>query len=79
MMLCGKIVVVHIARCVVVYFNLVCAVSSRANVDTQGPGGESRDVDDDEHQQLSVARPFEAAAENWQRDRHKGYVPMWRV
>ena len=49
-MLCGKTVVLHIARCIVVYFNPICAVSSRASVITQGPGGESRDVDDDEQQ-----------------------------
>ena len=48
LMLRGKIVVVHIAKCVVVYFNLVCAVSSRTSVFTQGPGSESHDVDDDE-------------------------------
>ena len=49
-------------RCVVMYFNLVCAVSSREGVVTQGPGGESRDVEYDEQQMLFVARPFEAAA-----------------
>jgi hypothetical protein len=76
-MLCGKIVVVHIARCVVVYFILVCAVSSWASVGTQGPSGESHDVDDDEQQLLSATRPFKAAAENWQRGRHKGYLPIW--
>ena len=76
-MLRGKIVVVHIARCAVVYINLVCAVSSRTSVVTQGPGGTSRDVDDDEQQLMSVARPFEAAAENRQRGRHKRYLPIW--
>ncbi len=75
-MLRGKIVVVHIARCVVVYFNLGCAVSSRICVVTQGPGGESRVVDDDEQQLLFVARPCEVAAENRQRGRHWGYLPM---
>ncbi len=59
-----------------VYFNLVCAASSRASVVTQGPGGESRDVDDDEQHLLTVARPFEVAAENRQRGRHMGYLPM---
>ena len=73
-MLRGKIVVVH---SVVVYFNLVCAVSSRTSVVPQGPGGESRDLDDDEQQLLSAARPFEAAAENRQRGRHREYLPMW--
>ena len=76
-MLRGKLAVVHIARCVVVYFNLVCAVSSRTTVVTQGPGGESRDAHDDEQQLLYVARPFEAAAENRQRGRHRGYLPTW--
>ncbi len=76
-MLRGKIIVVHIARCVMVYFNLVCAVSSRTSDVTQGPGGESRDVDDDEQRLLTAARPFEAAAENRQRGRHRGYLPMW--
>ena len=59
------------------YFNLVRAFSSRANVDMQGPGGESRDVDDDENQLMFAARPFEVAAENRQRGRHMGYLPMW--
>ncbi len=76
-MLRSKIVAVHIARCVVVYFNMVWAVSSRTSVVTQGPGCESRDVDDDEQQLLPAARPFEAAAENRQRGRHRGYLPMW--
>ena len=76
-MLRGKIVVVRIVRCVVVYFNLVWEVSSQTCVVTQGPGGESRDVDDDEQQLLSAARPFEAAAENRQRCRHRRYLPMW--
>ncbi len=66
-------------RCDVVYFNLGCAVSSRACLFAQGPGGESRDVDDDKQQLLSAAHPFDAAAENRQRDRHRGYLPMWRV
>ena len=63
-------------RCDVVYFNLVYAVSSRTCLYAQGPGGESSDVDDDKQQLLSVAHPFQAAAENRQRSRHKGYLPM---
>ncbi len=66
-------------RCDVVYFNLVCAVSSRILLYAHGPGGESRDVDDDKQQLLSDARPFEVAAENRQRGIHMGYLPMWRV
>ena len=75
---CSSILPVCI-RCDVVYFNLVCAVSLRILLYAQDPGGESRDVDDDKQQLLSVARPFEAAAENRQRGRHMGYLPMWRV
>jgi len=41
-------------RCDVVYFNLISAVSSRILLYAQGPGGESRDVDDDKQQVLSV-------------------------
>ena len=51
-------------RCDVVYFNLVCTVSSRTCLDAQGLGGESRDVDGNKQQLLAAAHPFEAAAEN---------------
>jgi len=53
------------------------AISSRACLYARGPGGESHDVDNDEQQLFYVARPFEVAAENLQRDRQKGYLPMW--
>ena len=66
-------------RCDVVYFNLVCAISPRTCLYAQGPGGESRDVDDDKHHLLFYAHPFETAAENRQRGRHRGYLPMLRM
>ena len=66
-------------KCDAVCFNLVCAVSSRACIYAQGPGGESRNVDDDKQQLLSAAHPFEDAGENRQRSRHRVYLSMWRV
>ena len=44
--------------CVVVYFKLVCDVSPRSDVVTQGPDGESRDVGDDAQHILFDARSF---------------------
>jgi hypothetical protein len=66
-------------RCDMVYFNLVCAVSSRILLYAHGPGGESRDVNDYKQQLMSAARPLEAASENRQRGRRIGYLLMWRV
>jgi hypothetical protein len=67
---------VHIAKCVMVYFNLVYTVSSWSCVVPHCPGGESRDVNDDEQQLLCDARPFGVVAENRQRGRDRGFLPM---